>query len=735
MSNPRRIGIGIALTLGASVALACGPDFPWQLLDNRQATLAATPSNSFAYEATHLVPAPKDSLRAAELSEFQREQATALFAQAQAEGLTTEQAAQLDEMRAAETGEAAFAKGAIVPAAVRLYTAGAVDFIRAEEAKAAERFQAVLELPADDQRARSVWAAFMLGRLHKRAGDIGKATEDFALTRALALKGAPDPLGLAVASYGEEARLHLDRATAVLGDDGALPAEPETIATYGRETAAAAALYAEQAARGSDIGVQSLRIIAERLLEKPERISATVADPLAQRLLVAYVLARESDMPQQSVQVDPNAPKGTPAPNPLLVMLVEAVERSGLDHPAGADRLAALAYRTGRYDLAATLAAKTASPLASWVKAKLALQRGDLAAAAGFYAEASTAFPSLDAAPSLEDASARLLTGESGVVALARGEYIDALDKLYPVADTYWGDVAYIAERVLTVDELKRFVDAKVPQPAAPPAAAPADADATTDDGSSTKPATMSSPAGQLRGLLARRLARAGRYQEALAYYQDASVRDQAARYAEALNGVEAGQTRVERARAWYASALLARQAGMEIMGTEAAPDYSAYDGSFETGIGQETLDGPFITEQERRRYASSAAAPALRFHYRYIAVDEASHAADLLPPRSQAFAAVLCTATGWMMGTRGADQRVHDLYARYVSEGPYVAWAGNFGRHCPGPDFEGAAQSHYLRDVRNFLSRYRWQVGFGGLVAMGLIAAWLMRRGLAPAK
>jgi tetratricopeptide (TPR) repeat protein len=416
-------------------------------------------------------------------------------------------------------------------------------------------------------------------------------------------------------------------------------------------------------------------------------------------------------------------------------MLVEAVERSGLDHPAGADRLAALAYRTGRYDLAATLAAKTASPLASWVKAKLALQRGDLAAAAGFYAEASSAFPSLDAAPSLEDASARLLTGESGVVALARGEYIDALDKLYPVANTYWGDVAYIAERVLTVDELKRFIDAKVPQPTAPTAAAPTDADATTDDGSSAIPATMSSPAGQLRGLLARRLARAGRYEEALAYYQDASVRDQAARYAEALSGVKAGKTRVERARAWYASALLARQVGMEIMGTEAAPDYSAYDGSFETGIGQEMLDGPFITEEERSRYASSAAAPALRFHYRYIAVDEASHAADLLPPRSQAFAAVLCTATGWMMGTRGADQRVHDLYARYVSEGPYVAWAANFGRHCPGPDFEGAAQSHYLRDARNFLSRYRWPVGFGGLVAMGLIAAWLMRRGLAPAK
>jgi tetratricopeptide (TPR) repeat protein len=729
MSYPKLIGIGIALALGASVALACGPDFPWQLLDNRSATLAATPSNSFAYEATHLIATPKDSLKAVELAEFQREQAAALFTQAEAEGLTAEQAAVVAEMRAANTGEEAFANGAIVPAAVRLYTAGAVDFIKAEDAKAAERFQAVLELPADDQRARAVWAAYMLGRFHKRAGDGAKATEAFAHTRALAIDGAPDPLGLAVASYGEEARLHLDRAAAVLGGDGALPAEPDAIATYSHEAAAATALYAEQAARGSDSGVQSLRMVAETLVEKPERISATVSDPPVQRLLVAYVLARERDMPQQSLQPDPNAPQASAAPNPLLVTLVEAIERSGLEHPAGADRLAALAYHMGQYDLAAALAAKAPSPLASWVKAKLALQRGDLGTAAGFYAEASSGFPSIGAAPSLEDASARLLAGEGGVVALARGDYIDALDKLYRVAETYWGDVAYVAERVLTVDELKRFVDAKVPQPPAPQT----DTDASTDGGA--KAATMSSPAGQLRDLLARRLSRAGRYQEALAYYRDAIVRDQAAQYAQALRGVEAGKTRVDRGRAWYAAALLARQAGMEMMGTEAGPDYSAYDGSFETGIGRETLDGPLVTDEERGRFESSAAAPPLRFHYRYIAVDEASQAADQLPPRSQAFAAVLCAATGWMMGTRDADQRAHDLYVRYVSEGPYVPWAANFGRDCPRPDFESAAQSHYLRDARNFLSRYRWPIGIGGLVAMGLIVAWLMRQRLAPAK
>ena len=404
MSNRKLLVAAITVALGATVAIACGPDFPNQLLDNRAGTLSATPFNTFAYEAAHLAPTPKDALKAVEFDEYQQNEAMANFAAAEAAGLSDEQSATVKAMRDAESGEDALARGAIVPAAVRLYTAGAVDFIKTDQEKAAERFRAVLNLPSDDQQARAVWAAFMIGRIEKQAGNDDKAAEAFALTRTLALKGAPEGLGLAVASYGEEARLHFDRATALFDDKGALPADADAVATYGRETAAAAALYAEQAARGSNSGVQSLRIIAEQVLDKPERIAATVSDPLVQRLLVAYVLSHDYDVPQQSTQTptDPNAPQPAARPDPLLITLVEAIEKNGLDHPAGADRLAALAYETGRYDLAATLATKTASPLASWVKAKLALQKGDLAGAASFYAEAAGSFSTVDAATSLE---------------------------------------------------------------------------------------------------------------------------------------------------------------------------------------------------------------------------------------------------------------------------------------------------------------------------------------------
>ena len=45
------------------------------------------------------------------------------------------------------------------------------------------------------------------------------AAHAFARTRTLALDEAPDPLVLAVASYGEEARLHLNRAQGLTEDE------------------------------------------------------------------------------------------------------------------------------------------------------------------------------------------------------------------------------------------------------------------------------------------------------------------------------------------------------------------------------------------------------------------------------------------------------------------------------------------------------------------------------------
>jgi hypothetical protein len=90
-------------------------------------------------------------------------------------------------------------------------------------------------------------------------------------------------------------------------------------------------------------------------------------------------------------------------------------------------------------------------------------------------------------------------------------------------------------------------------------------------------------------------------------------------------------------------------------------------------------------------RFDASKPKLALRLHYRFIAVDEAIQAADLLPPHSQAFAAVLCQATGWMMSTAQIDGdedvaqvRFHQLYCRYLKEGATFPGTGTSVRFVP---------------------------------------------------
>ena len=697
------------LCLGAGIAVACGPFFPWQLLDDRAAALKATPANSFTFEASHLMPAPTDSLHAVQ-AEYAGQEPSPDEARAKADAgdLTEPQLALIERMRTASDGDTAQAMGATLPPPMRLYTAGAVDFRAGRYPQAIARFAAV-------GTQRATWAAFMTGRAHAALGQNAQAAVAFARTRQLARDGAPDPLGLAVASYGEEARLHLNAAK----DEA-----------YAKELAAAAALYAEQAARGARSGADSLRMIAEGLLDPnpptddPTHLRAAVAVPIVQRLLVAYALNRIEDdpMPDRPDVADPGA-----ATKSVMTALLAALEHAKIDHPAGADRLAALCYHIGRFDCAARYADQDKGPLAAWIQAKLALRRGDLPAATAAYAVASRAFP--DAADALlDDAHRKLAVGEQGLLTLARGDYWGAMTQLYPVAATYWGDVVHLAERVLTVDELKRFVDALKPTAAKPKL--PEDYALATD------------PPTQLRGLLGRRLVREGRLQEAAAYFPPDEKPDDTGHttvyylnaYAAALKDAADKWWNADKARAWFAAADLARWHGMETMGTEGPPDYFALEGNYETGVAQEKIEGEFVTTEERKRFAASAARPDHRFHYRYVAVEQATRAADLLPPKSQAFAAVLCHAASWMLDRDDAAGQV--LYKRYVREGAHVPWATHFGRDCPAPDFDAAKrfrQDHAVGDIRHFVSRYRWpMVGFVVVLAIGAWRVFSPRHGRA---
>lgn len=694
----------LAFLASICTAVACVSEGEPTLLMDRGATLKAPPENSFNYDLAHLLPKRDDALKPYEFTgDYRREPADLWNAEektpatqvkeAEGVGLSPQQIAVIERMRKSGDFQKAADPSAGLSRAVQLYVSGAIAFHANQLDDATAQFSKVLELSEAERTPRAVWAAYMLGRSFAKLGNQdASAIHAFHLTRELVLKGLPDPLGLGLASFGEEAKIHLNRAFDASGDDG--------LHQFADEIKQAIALYAEQSARGSYYGKASLHRVARKLTKvDPKWLAAAIADPLVQRVVVSYALANAyawdsqflADWDEDSDQIA----------NQFAEVLADAVANRGLNHVADADRLAVLAYRTGRYELAGRFAALDSGALASWVKAKLALQKGDIASATGFYADASKGFPTTDDTGSLSSTQQSLLIGERGVLTLARGEYVASLRLL--VQSRYWSDTAYVAERVLTTDELKKFVDTELPNQES------------------------------LRYLLARRLLRDERYREAIDYFpkrgpygEQFDIREQAEKYVQALAGAKDKWWRTDRAQAWFEAATIARNAGMEIMGTEGDPDFISW------GVVPTMPGTDFTTPEEQKRYLASAAVPDVRFHYRFIARDEALKAADLLPPRSQAFAAVLCEASHWMMSSH--DPSARTIYERYVKEGAIVPWATHFGHDCPAPDFEAASHLRWTEPLHNSERFIRWHSrpvvsGAVALVVAGAALFWWRRR------
>jgi hypothetical protein len=713
MSN-RRIALALTLAIAVPAAHACGPMFAADLLSDRARTLSELPEGEFAFEVQRLVsPAPQWTV--VERGDWIHPSSTVTRDSIEQEWWGDRHAA-VAALRESPDARAAWLRSEGLPDEVRRYIAGAIAFENDDLDDATRRFASVLELAPEQRAHYGVWAQYMLGRIAALREDSAAASPAFAATRQLVADGADDPLGLAATSLGDEAKLKLDA-----GDD-----------------VGAIALYAQQAATGSQFGRTSLLQVARALLRDKARLDRVIADPLGQRLVVAYLLTRSGELSESPIDADADDAAPAPPIDPAarITRVLDAVERAGIDHVAGADRLAALAYRSGRYDLAARLAAIDPGALSWWVRAKLALRAGDVAAAADAYARAAQAFPRDESWGSEVQAEVGVyettrpqcrVEGERGTLALARGEFVAAMDYLYRSANEYWADAAFVAERVLTLDELKAFVDAHVPP-------APGKVEGESDvEGVGWNRAA---PATELRALLARRLMRAERFDEALRYFDDSDLKTRAQKYVEARRATGHGG-RIEQAQAWYAAASAAREDGMQVLGYELDPDYAYFGGDFADiwapqgeAAKASTLPIALIGAEEITRSTAAAATPPLRFHYRYTAATFAGRAADLVPARSQAFAAILCHATGWLLNRD--PETAQKIYLRYLREGPYVDWGESFGQECPAPDFAGAAERLHVERVAAVKHALRKAMPWGGsalLCAGLLILVWRLRR------
>jgi len=656
--------IGI-LTLSVP-AYACGPDFPMRLLADRNTTLNEFPESNFAFEAMHFVkPQQKLTMFTGESNYYGLDTETLVKNRDAVEqkSLNAADWALVQRLRTLSPTDVE-TQGASLSTELRVYLEGAAALRQGDQAAAQQYFQQVLKLPKQEQKQHALWALYTLGRLQAQQGDDTAAIQSFQQVRARVIAGADDDLALAVDSFGEEARINKHQG----------------------HWSQAIELYAAQAAQGDASGVASLAMVASELMQLPsDQLQPLLMDVWVKRLLTSWLLSNFSQYGYQSSDTLNSTQQK------YYRQIVQALAQTKNIEPVLAERLATLMYQNADYASAKQILPYAGDGgLAWWVRAKIALREGRLADARAAYAKAAHSFPkdqewgerrNADYVSEMVNPYCRV-EGESAIVALKQGDYLEAFDQMWQGRAQYWQDAADIAERVLTLDELKSYVDQHVP------ASVQQVKDQNQDEQLSFE--------AQLRELLGRRMLREGRYDGAAAYFRPKLKIKAEAYIAARETAASRWHLAVTRAKAFYQAGEIARQDGLELLGYENAPDYAIWSGDF--GGDDKPKASIWMGEDEEKRQQASAAQPNIRWHYRNTAAELADQSADFLPAQSQAFAAVLCKASGWVADTDAAATKKY--YQRYVRHGAFLPWAEDFGHGCPAPDFDSA---------RNKALLYQW--------------------------
>jgi hypothetical protein len=601
--SPRLVKLSLSAFV-ATTAFACGPWFPSTVIDKGDAGLLAAPSADFDRILTSSLPTPEFSAKSPPHSlDYNTDLQSFTF---EAEQSDLRAAGATDDVIAAyraRRGESAAdpkaaSKVSNLPREFALYFVGARSYRSGDFAKARKSFADVLELPEAKRRYKTVWAAYMLGKCAAAEGDRALAETWFARTREFARAGFVDSTGLAAASFGEDGRLAYER----------------------KEWLVACEHYLHQHTTGDTTSLQSLAFTAARALAEPDPavLASFAASPGPRAVMTAHLLdrAQMKNAWNDLREISPPTQSG-------LVRWVAALEKAGAPPSAEAASFALIAYHAGSYDVCARWLklATTDDPLARWLNIKLSLRNGHIA-------EATDQLAALVRRASTEpdsDLDTPQLHGELAQLRLASRDYTDALRLL--IRGHYWEDAAYVAERVLSSDELIRFVAAESDLIKAEP---------------------------RLSALLARRLVRAGRTTEAAGYFsaEDAALLAEFTTHLQ--SGRDPARPAVARGLSLARAAELLRKSGIRLQAAELEPDNAYTDGMFPAGPSLLTerqraggLSAP--TDDEIVRAMVPAATPNRRYHYRYPAADIAWEAAQLLPDNSTELTELLITAGGWL--------------------------------------------------------------------------------------
>ena len=399
---------------------------------------------------------------------------------------------------------------------------------------------------------------------------------------------------------------------------------------------------------------QSLLMTAARMLNQPaDRLAAYAADAEAAPVLTAYLVTRKT-------------------PSPLGDAWMAAVAGAGMaTAPPHANRLAWLAYNKGDMELARRLMAADTQPdpMARWLQAKLALWDGDtdraialLESLAVLEANQPSRWGSgLLGARWTGTFNRPFVDGELGLLYLARKEYGKALDSF--LRGGLWNDAAYVAEQVLTAEELDTYLTRRKER-----------GDRAGPIGSQwgywygrRAPEDLDE---RLAYLLARRWMRLGNRARALAWYPASCQSDASELHRWLSEAEDVNRHAEERAVARIKAARIVRDRGMELLGTELDPDWKTFGGSFNLGTAAHDRLQPdaraahpkdqlTASTDERNRTQHRDIANSRRFHYRKLASDMMWEAAQALPDNDMRTAEALYYGGVFIKGKdpQGADR------------------------------------------------------------------------------
>ncbi len=534
-----------------------------------------------------------------------------------------------------------------LPSEFAEYFRGWIAFKEGRTNDAIKAFEAVLDLPEKERRHKSVWAAYMLGRAQQDTKP-DKAVASFQLARALAKQGFGDPVGLAAESVGWEARAHVIQKRFVR----------------------ALELYRQQFAAGDRGALVSLKWMAEAVLEEGGKPLADVAaHPVARRIVTALMTSRHGWSFLD--ELDPAGSDWT---------WMDLMEQVGKKDAVLAEQLALRSYQLGnmtRVKLWIDRAAK--APVSEWIRAKILLHSGKLDEAGRLLASLAPQFSrehrcTDDPSPTrMAECLERGWTSgdlrieaELAVVRLCQGRYSEALDLFMRSGSTV--DAAYVAERVLSLDELRAYVDRSWPLEfvSAEDLGEPGEDASCREHNRRASLRRTEERRTTIRSLLARRFVRSSRGAEAQPYFSGEVV----GTYERMLAGLKKGEDenlpKDERAQGWWEAAQIMRTNGLELVATEVEPDWAVYAGSSDdrpllsNRMASEELKIFAASKDEMRRAGANGADPDVRYHYRYQAAFIAMDAAKLLPNNDELTAKILYTAGCWL---KDREPKVADLF------------------------------------------------------------------------